>query len=80
MLKALTLMLSPVPTNIVIPQLPNKSCLHHITAMDHYEAAEESEGYICIHLQEGNVPARFCLAQTHRIKREGIVRNKLRSV
>ena len=51
MLKALTLMLSPVPTNIVIPQPPNKSCLHHITAMDHYEAAEEREG--CIYSPTG---------------------------
>ena len=45
MLKALTLMLSPVPTNSVIPQLPNKSRLHHIMAMDHDEAAEESKRY-----------------------------------
>jgi len=62
MLKAL------VPTNIVIPQLPYISYLHHIIAMDHYEAAEESEGFICIHLQEGTIHVRFCFAQTHRVR------------
>lgn len=56
-------MLSPAPTNIVLPQLPNKSRLHRTTAMDHYEAAEESEGCICIQLHEENIPVQFCLAQ-----------------
>lgn len=64
-----TLMLTPVPTNTAIPQKPNKSHLHHIAAMDCYEAAEQSEGYICIHLQEVNIPVQFCLAQTDGIKR-----------
>lgn len=41
MLKALTLVLFPVPTNTGIPQLPSKSHLHHITALDPCEAAED---------------------------------------
>lgn len=65
-----------MPTIIVIPQLPDKSCLHHITAMDHYEAAEENGGCICIPLQERDIPVYYCPAQTHRIKRQGMVRNK----